>query len=58
VSAPAAAGAAAGDSHDAATAGGIRTAFFAAAIISLFGVVGSFFISKPADAPSEAAFAH
>ncbi|MGH1526214.1 MDR family MFS transporter [Leifsonia sp. L25] len=50
--------AAGGASLDAATAGGIRAAFFAAAIISLFGVVGSFFVGKPADAPSEAAFAH
>jgi DHA2 family lincomycin resistance protein-like MFS transporter len=58
LSAQTAALAAGGASLDAATAGGIRTAFFAAAIISLFGVVGSFFISKPADAPSEAAFAH
>jgi len=58
LSAQTAALAAGGASLDAATAGGIRAAFFAAAIISLFGVVGSFFISKPADAPSEAAFAH
>jgi DHA2 family lincomycin resistance protein-like MFS transporter len=42
----------------AATAGGIRTAFLAGAIISVFAVAGSFFISKPADAPAEAAFAH
>jgi DHA2 family lincomycin resistance protein-like MFS transporter len=33
-------------------------AFLAAAIISLAGVVLSFFLRKPADAPSEAAFAH
>ncbi|MCI0156005.1 DHA2 family efflux MFS transporter permease subunit [Leifsonia shinshuensis] len=58
LSAQTAALAAGGATLDAATAGGIRTAFLAAAIISLFGVVGSFFISKPADAPSEAAFAH
>ncbi len=58
LSAQTAALAAGGATLDAATAGGIRTAFLAAAIISLFGVVGSFFISRPADAPSEAAFAH
>nr|WP_258046276.1 DHA2 family efflux MFS transporter permease subunit [Leifsonia shinshuensis] len=58
LSAQTAALAAGGASLDAATAGGIRAAFFAAAIISVFGVVGSFFVSKPADAPSEAAFAH
>jgi len=48
-----------GVSIDAATAGGIRAAFLAAAIISLFGVVGAFFIRKPADviAP-EGHFAH
>ncbi|MFF1634728.1 DHA2 family efflux MFS transporter permease subunit [Leifsonia sp. NPDC058248] len=48
-----------GESIDQATAGGIRMAFLAAAIISLFAVVGSFFIRKPADviAP-EGAFAH
>jgi DHA2 family lincomycin resistance protein-like MFS transporter len=43
---------------DVATAGGIKVAFLAAAIISLFAVVGSFFISKPADSVSEGAFAH
>jgi DHA2 family lincomycin resistance protein-like MFS transporter len=50
---------AAGESIDQATAGGIRMAFLAGAIISLFAVVGSFFIRKPADvvAPS-GAFAH
>ncbi|GAA1438341.1 DHA2 family efflux MFS transporter permease subunit [Leifsonia poae] len=50
---------AAGESVDQATAGGVSMAFLAAAIISLFAVVGSFFISKPADviAP-EGAFAH
>jgi DHA2 family lincomycin resistance protein-like MFS transporter len=58
LSAQTAALAAGGASLDASTAGGIRAAFFAAAIISLFGVVGSFFVSKPADAPAEAAFAH
>lgn len=58
LSAQTAALAAGGATLDAATAGGIRVAFLAAAIISLFGVVGSFFISKPADAPSDAAFAH
>ncbi|GAA4145835.1 DHA2 family efflux MFS transporter permease subunit [Leifsonia shinshuensis] len=58
LSAQTAALAAGGASLDAATAGGIRAAFFAAAIISVFGVVGSFFVGKPADAPSEAAFAH
>ncbi len=58
LSAQTAALAAGGATLDTATAGGIRMAFLAAAIISLFGVVGSFFISKPADAPSEAAFAH
>ncbi len=47
-----------GASADAAQAGGIRGAFVAGAIISLFGVVGSFFIRKPADVPAEAAFAH
>jgi DHA2 family lincomycin resistance protein-like MFS transporter len=47
-----------GASLDAATAGGVRMAFLAAAIISLAGVVLSFFLRKPADAPSEAAFAH
>jgi DHA2 family lincomycin resistance protein-like MFS transporter len=48
-----------GESIDQATAGGIRMAFMAGAIISLFAVVGSFFIRKPADviAP-EGAFAH
>lgn len=58
LSAQTAALAAGGATLDAATAGGIRAAFLAAAIISVFGVVGSFFIAKPADAPSEAAFAH
>lgn len=43
---------------DVATAGGIKVAFLAAAIISLFAVVGSFFISKPADSVSDGAFAH
>ena len=47
-----------GASADAAQAGGIRAAFVAGAIISLFAVAGSFFIRKPADVPSEAAFAH
>lgn len=50
--------AAGGAGADAAQAGGIRTAFLAGAIISLFGVAGSFFIRKPADNPSEPAFAH
>lgn len=50
--------AAGGAGADAAQAGGIRTAFLAGAIISLFGVAGSFFIRKPADSPSEPAFAH
>ncbi|MFB9748430.1 MDR family MFS transporter [Leifsonia shinshuensis] len=58
LSAQTAALAAGGASLDAAPPGGIRAAFFAAAIISVFGVVGSFFVGKPADAPSEAAFAH
>ncbi|ANF31136.1 MFS transporter [Leifsonia xyli] len=47
-----------GASADAAQAGGIRAAFVAGAIISLFAVAGSFFIRKPADVPSEVAFAH
>ncbi|MGN6429096.1 MAG: MDR family MFS transporter [Leifsonia sp.] len=47
-----------GASLDAATASGVRVAFLAAAIISLFAVAGSFFLRKPADAPAEAAFAH
>ncbi|MGO4300641.1 MDR family MFS transporter [Leifsonia sp. RAF41] len=47
-----------GASADAAQAGGIRAAFVAGAIISLFAVAGSFFMRKPADAPVEAAFAH
>lgn len=47
-----------GATADAAQAGGIRAAFVAGAIISLFGVAGSFFIRKPADAPAEAALAH
>lgn len=34
---------------DTATAAGVRTAFLAAAIISLFAVVGAFFLRKPAD---------
>lgn len=38
-----------GASLDAATAGGVRAAFLAAAVISLLGVVGAFFIRKPAD---------
>jgi DHA2 family lincomycin resistance protein-like MFS transporter len=50
--------AATGASADAAQAGGIRAAFLAGAIISLFAVVGSFFIRKPADVPAEAAYAH
>ena len=33
-------------------------AFLAGAIISVFGVVGSFFIRKPADVPADLAFAH
>lgn len=50
---------AAGGSIESATAGGVRLAFLAAAIISLFAVVGGFFIRKPADviAP-EGHFAH
>lgn len=47
-----------GAAVDAATAGGIRMAFLAGAIISLLAVVGAFFIRKPADAPAEAEFAH
>lgn len=47
-----------GSGVDAATAAGVRAAFFAAAIISLFAVVGAFFLRKPADAPAESAFAH
>jgi len=47
-----------GATADAAQAGGIRAAFLAGAIISLFAVAGSFFLRKPADAPSEAALAH
>nr|WP_233265640.1 MDR family MFS transporter [Leifsonia sp. AG29] len=47
-----------GASLDAATAGGVRAALFAAAVISLFAVAGSFFMRKPEDAPSEVAFAH
>jgi DHA2 family lincomycin resistance protein-like MFS transporter len=50
--------AAGGATADAAQAGGIRAAFLAGAIISLFGVAGSFFMRKPADTPSEHAFAH
>lgn len=51
--------AAGGAGVDAAQAGGIRAAFFAGAIISLFAVAGSFFLRKPADSPAEAgAFAH
>ncbi|WP_285117494.1 MDR family MFS transporter [Leifsonia sp. fls2-241-R2A-40a] len=51
--------AAGGASVDAAQAGGIRAAFMAGAVISLFAVVGSFFMRKPADSPAgEAAFAH
>jgi DHA2 family lincomycin resistance protein-like MFS transporter len=42
---------AAGEPVDMATAGGVRLAFLVAAIVSMFGVVGSFFIRKPADAP-------
>ncbi|MEO7015570.1 MAG: MDR family MFS transporter, partial [Leifsonia sp.] len=42
---------AAGEPLDMATAGGVRLAFLVAAIISLFAVVGSFFIRKPADVP-------
>ena len=40
---------AAGASLDAATAGGVRAAFVAGAVISLLAVVGAFFIRKPAD---------
>ncbi|WP_348790180.1 MDR family MFS transporter [Leifsonia sp. NPDC080035] len=47
-----------GASLDAATASGVRVAFLAAAIISLFAVVGSFFLRKPADTLPEGAFAH
>lgn len=47
-----------GASLDAATAGGIRTAFLAGAIISLFAVVAAFFLRKPADVAGEAVFAH
>ncbi|SDH46107.1 MFS transporter, DHA2 family, lincomycin resistance protein [Leifsonia sp. 98AMF] len=51
--------AAGGAGVDAAQAGGIRAAFVAGAIISLFAVAGSFFLRKPADSPSEdVAFAH
>lgn len=51
--------AAGGAGIDAAQAGGIRAAFVAGAIISLFAVVGSFFMRKPADSPAEEpAFAH
>lgn len=51
--------AAGGAGLDAAQAGGIRAAFVAGAIISLFAVVGSFFIRKPADSPTDdVAFAH
>ena len=41
--------AASGATLDAATAGGVRAAFLAGAMISLLGVVGAFFIRKPAD---------
>ncbi|GIT80660.1 MFS transporter [Leifsonia sp. LS1] len=58
LSAQTAALSAGGASLDAATAGGIKLAFVAAAIISLFAIVGSFFISKPADALPEGTFAH
>lgn len=58
LSAQTAALSAGGASLDVATAGGIKAAFFAAAIISLFAIVGSFFISKPADSVSDHAFAH
>ena len=44
-----------GEPVDMATAGGVRMAFLVAAIISLFAVVGSFFIRKPADFPVSAA---
>jgi DHA2 family lincomycin resistance protein-like MFS transporter len=47
-----------GATTDAAAAGGVRLAFLAGAIISVFGVVGSFFIRKPADVPADLAFAH
>jgi DHA2 family lincomycin resistance protein-like MFS transporter len=40
---------ASGASLDAATAGGVRAAFVAGAVISLLAVVGAFFIRKPAD---------
>jgi len=51
--------AAGGAGVDAAQAGGIRAAFVAGAIISLFAVAGSFFLRKPADLPAEApALAH
>jgi DHA2 family lincomycin resistance protein-like MFS transporter len=50
--------AAGGAGVDAAQAGGIRAAFVAGAIISLFAVAGSVFLRKPADAPSEAPLAH
>ncbi|MEJ3404684.1 DHA2 family efflux MFS transporter permease subunit [Rathayibacter sp. YIM 133350] len=45
----------AGVATDAAAAGGVRTAFFAGAIISLFAVAAAFFIRKPADVPDELA---
>ena len=58
MSAQTAALAAGGASTDAAAAGGVRMAFLAGAIISVFGVVGAFFIRKPADVPADLAFAH
>ncbi|MET0976895.1 MAG: DHA2 family efflux MFS transporter permease subunit [Leifsonia sp.] len=42
---------AAGASAGAAAAGGVRAAFLAGAIISLFGIVAAFFIRKPENAP-------
>ncbi|MFF1574205.1 MDR family MFS transporter [Leifsonia sp. NPDC058292] len=46
--------ASAGEPIDEATAGGVRLAFMVAAIISVFAVIGAFFIRKPADDPEDA----
>lgn len=43
---------AAGDSIEAATAGGIRAAFLCGAVISTFAIAASFFVKKPAEEPA------
>ncbi|MGG7508244.1 DHA2 family efflux MFS transporter permease subunit [Plantibacter sp. YIM 135249] len=47
-----------GASLEAATAGGVRSAFFAGAIISMVAIVGAFFLRKAAPEPGAAAVGH